>query len=152
MKKMFLTLCVAAALMCGHTAWAAHVTETEATARLKTALSQSFANATHVRWYTDDQKVFTAKFLVGETQVSAYFDADGNLLSTRRYITEEQLPLAVVTKVKKRYPSHEIRSTVELDAGNTTTYYITLEAETTWMVVKSDSNGQLSVYQRLKKA
>ena len=151
MKKMFVMLCVAAALLSGSVA-SAHSTETEASTRLKAALSQAFAGATHIRWYTDDQKVFTAKFTIGENQVSAYFDADGNLLSTRRYILEEQLPLAVITRVKKRYPDFEVRSTVELDANSTTTYYITLEGEKTWMVLKSDSNGLLSVHQRLKKA
>ncbi|HEY0610252.1 MAG TPA: hypothetical protein VGD35_11365 [Chitinophaga sp.] len=150
MKKMFLMLCVAAAL-CVNTVWA-HSTETEASSKLKAALSQTFAAATHVRWYTEDNKFFTAKFMMGETVVSAYFDADGNLLSTRRYISEEQLPLAVTTKVQKRYPNHKVRSTVEFDASNVTTYYVTLEGDDNWIVLKSDSNGQLSVYQRLKKA
>ncbi len=151
MKKMFVMLCVAVALLSGSGAWA-HSTETEASTRLKSALSQAFAGATHIRWYTDDQKVFTAKFMIGENQVSAYFDADGTLLSTRRYIMEEQLPLAVITRLQKRYPQYEVRSTVELEANSTTSYYITLEGEKTWMIIKSDSNGLLSVYQRLKKA
>jgi hypothetical protein len=151
MKKMFLMLCVVAALLSGTTVWA-HSTETEASSKLKAALSQTFSTATHVRWYTEDNKFFTAKFMLGETVVSAYFDAEGNLLSTRRYISEEQLPLAVTTKVQKRYPNHKIRSTVEFDASNVTTYYVTLEGEDTWIVLKSDSNGQLSVHQRLKKA
>ncbi|GAA0529181.1 hypothetical protein [Chitinophaga japonensis] len=154
MKKMFLMLCVAAALTGGSIvqASAAHITETEATARLKEALNRSFANVTKVRWYTDDHKIFTAKFLAGENLVTAYFNAEGTLLSTRRYITEDQLPLAVITRIQKRYPDTWIRTAVEFDAGNVTTYYVTLEGAENWVVVKSDSNGQLSVYQKLKKA
>jgi hypothetical protein len=150
MKKMFIMLCVAFALVSGHTAWA-H-TETEATARLKSSFSKSFTGASNIKWYTDDNKLFTAKFTVNGTSVSAYFDADGNLLATRRYITETQLPLAVSTSLHKRFPKDKVSSAVEFEAGSSTIYYVTLEGAETWTVVKASSTGQLSVHQKLKKA
>lgn len=150
MKKMFIMLCVAVALISGHTVWA-H-TETEASARLKTAFSKSFTKVSDLKWYTDDNKLFTAKFNVNGTSVSAYFDANGKLLATRRYITEAQLPMAVSNSLRKRYPKDKIRTAVEFEADSNTVYYVTLEGAGTWTVVRSSNTGQLTVHQRLKKA
>lgn len=126
--------------------------ETEATAKLKSALNKEFAGASAVKWYSDDNKTFMASFTLRETKITAYFDADGKLLMTRRFITAQQLPLIVANKLAKRYPKEEVRSVVEFDNGVETVYYVSLEGAHTWKVIKATSNGQLSLYHRMEKA
>jgi len=125
--------------------------EMEASSKLKQSLSKEFAGAADVKWYSDDNKTFMAKFLLNERNMTAYFDVEGNLLATRRYIAEEHLPMAVANKLTKRYPKDKVRWVVEFESEGNTIYYVTLEGEKTWRVIRSSASGDLSVHQNLKK-
>jgi hypothetical protein len=149
MKKMLLFF--AAALLSTQLLFAG-TKELEASGKLKTALNKEFVGASSVKWYSDDNKTFMARFTLRERSVTAYFDGDGNLLATRRYIQEDQLPLAVSNKLAKRYAGEQIRYVVEFQSAGETTYYVTLEGDTTWKVIKATNTGNLSVHQSMKKA
>ena len=151
-SKMKKTLLFFAAALLSTQLLFAGQTELEANAKLKSALSKEFAGASAIKWYSDDNKTFMAKFTLRERTVTAYFDGEGNLLATRRYISEEQLPLAVANKLAKKYPGEEVRWVVEFDNEGTTVYYVTLENATNWKVIRATSGGNLSVHQNLKKA
>jgi hypothetical protein len=126
--------------------------ELEANSKLKTALDKEFTGASAVKWYSDDNKTFMARFTLREHSVTAYFDGEGNLLATRRYIQEDQLPMVVANKLAKRYPGEQIRWVVEFQSEGSVVYYVTLESEASWKVIKSSSSGNLSVHQNMKKA
>ncbi|SFD30153.1 hypothetical protein SAMN05518672_1011522 [Chitinophaga sp. CF118] len=126
--------------------------ELEASSKLKTALIKEFAGASAVKWYSDDNKTFMARFTLREHSVTAYFDGEGNLLATRRYIQEDQLPMTVANKLAKRYPNEQIRWVVEFQADGNTIYYVTLEDAANWKVIRATSTGTLSVHQTMKKA
>lgn len=149
MKKMLLFF---AAVLLSTQLLFAGAKELEASGKLKSALDKEFVGASSVKWYSDDNKTFMARFTLRESSVTAYFDGDGNLLATRRYIVEDQLPLAVSSKLAKRYPNEQVRWVVEFQTGGDTVYYVTLEGETTWKVIKASSSGSLSVHQNMKKA
>lgn len=125
--------------------------EMEATSKLKNALSKEFAGASDIKWYSEDNKTFMAKFTLKESNVTAYFDGDGHLLATRRYIAEEHLPMTVANKLAKRYPTEKVRWVVEFESEGATVYYVTLEGEKTWKVIKSSAGGDMSVHQHLRK-
>ena len=126
--------------------------EFEASSTLKTALDHEFSGASAIKWYTDDNKTFMAKFMLNERNVTAYFDGEGHLLATRRYIDPVNLPLAVTSKLAQRYPKEEIRWVVEFQSEGSTAYYVTLEGANTWKVIKASASGDLSLHQRMKKA
>ncbi|SFN71755.1 hypothetical protein SAMN05428949_3247 [Chitinophaga sp. YR627] len=125
--------------------------EMEASSKLKNALSKEFSGASDVKWYSEDNKTFMAKFTLKERNVTAYFDKEGTLLATRRYIAEEHLPMAVTNKLAKRYPNEKVRWVVEFESDGNTVYYVTLEGDKTWKVIKSSAGGDMSVHQHLKK-
>ncbi|WP_343689828.1 hypothetical protein [Chitinophaga sp.] len=126
--------------------------ELEASSTLKSALDKEFTGASGIKWYSDDNKTFMARFTLNERNVTAYFDGDGHLLATRRYVDAANLPLAVSTKLAQRYPKEVVRWVVEFQSEGNTAYYITLEGANTWKVIKSNGSGDLSVHQRMKKA
>jgi hypothetical protein len=148
-RKMLLL--VAAVLFLSAQITFAATKEMEASSKLKQALNKEFVGASGVKWYSEDNKTFMAKFTLNERNVTAYFDEDGNLLATRRYIAEEHLPLAVANKLAKRYPKEKVRWVVEFESQGATVYYVTMEGEKTWKVIKSNAGGDLSVHQNLKK-
>ena len=149
MKKMLLFF---AAVLLSTQLLFAGAKELEASGKLKSALDKEFVGASSVKWYSDDNKTFMARFTLRERSVTAYFDGDGNLLATRRYIVEDQLPLAVSSKLAKRYPNEQVRWIVEFQSEGSTVYYVTLEGEASWKVIKASSTGILSLHQSLKKA
>ncbi|MFB6455743.1 hypothetical protein ACE38W_10765 [Chitinophaga sp. Hz27] len=149
MKKFFF-IC-AAALTLSSSVFAT-VYETTVNRKISGAFDYAFSGANNVRWYTDDNKTFTAKFTLNHTAVNAYFDADGQLLVTSRYISGESLPLNIVNRLIKKYPGNKIQSVVEYTSNGGTMYLIMLEGEKTWTKVKADEVGSLTLMERLKKA
>jgi hypothetical protein len=150
MKKLIF-LISAALLLSAYTLFAGPY-ETTVSKKINQAFSESFSGATNVKWYTDDNKTFTAKFTMSHTKVTAFFGSDGTLLATSRYLKAEQLPLRVISKLNKRYPGNSIYCVVEYTAGENLVYFITLEGETTWTTVKSDALGKMEIYSHLTKA
>ncbi|NIG52665.1 hypothetical protein [Chitinophaga sp. Cy-1792] len=149
MKKILL-ICAAALTL--STSVFATAYETTVNRKISGAFDYAFSGANDVKWYTDDNKTFTAKFTMNHTKVNAYFDADGQLLVTSRYITGESLPFNVVNRLIKKYPDNKIQSVVEYTSAGGTVYLIMLEGEKTWTKVKSDETGTLTLMERLIKA
>ncbi|NSL89140.1 hypothetical protein [Chitinophaga solisilvae] len=150
MKKIIVLL--SAAFLLSATTLFANPSETTVSNKIKYAFNDAFVGAKEVKWYTDDNKTFTAKFEISNSKVTAFFNEDGTLLATSRYLQADQLPLSVSGKIAKRYADDSIYCIVEYSAGEGTVYFITLEGKNTWTTLKADRNGAVTVQGRLKKA
>ncbi|HEY9258297.1 hypothetical protein [Chitinophaga sp.] len=150
MKKLILLL--SAALLLSANVLLASPYETTANTKINSTFNESFTGATDVKWYTDDNKTFTAKFTMSNTKVTAFFKEDGTLLATSRYLQAEQLPLKVTGKLNKKYPGTSIYCVVEYNSGDNVVYFVTLESADTWTVIKTDADANIKVHSRLKKA
>lgn len=150
MKKLILL--VSAALLMSANVLLANPYETTVNNRINSTFNDSFNGATDVKWYTDDNKTFTAKFTMSNTRVTAFFKDDGTLLATSRYLQAEQLPLKVSSKLNKKYPGTAIYCIVEYASTENAVYFITLESSDSWIVIKTDADANMKVYSRLKKA
>lgn len=150
MKKLILL--VSAALLLSANVLFASPYETTANTKINSTFNESFAGATDVKWYTDDNRTFTAKFTMSNTKVTAFFKEDGTLMATSRYLQADQLPLRVAGKLNKKYPGESIYCVVEYTVGENIVYFVTLEGTDTWTVVKTDADANMKVQSRLKKA
>lgn len=150
MKKLILL--VSAALLLSANVLFASPYETTVNNKINSTFNESFTGATDIKWYTDDNKTFTAKFTLSNTKVTAFFKDDGTLLATSRYLLAEQLPLKVTGKLNKKYPAASIYCVVEYTSADNLVYFITLEGTDTWTVIKTDQEANMKVYSRLKKA
>ncbi|HVI48863.1 MAG TPA: hypothetical protein VM802_28610 [Chitinophaga sp.] len=149
MKKIILLM--SAVLLLSASVLSAKEYEVAATPKLRNALNEAFTGAQDVKWYTDDNRTFTAKFEMSHAKVTAFFNEDGTLLATSRYLDPEQLPLNVTSKLNKRFPDTSVFCVVEYSSGENTVYFITLESKDTWTVVKTDASAILKIHSRLKK-
>ncbi|MEZ2441902.1 hypothetical protein QFZ51_000952 [Chitinophaga sp. W3I9] len=150
MKKLILL--VSAALLLSANVLLASPYETTVNKRINSTFNESFNGATDVKWYTDDNRTFTAKFTMSNTKVTAFFKEDGTLLATSRYLQAEQLPLKVLSKLNKKYSNTSVYCVVEYASSDNVVYFVTLEGTDTWTVVKTDADANMKVYSRLKKA
>ena len=110
----------------------------------------TFPVVTDVKWkeYTD---YYSASFKQNGIQTEVRYDKEGNFISSLRYYKEERLPLSILTQLKKRYSSRTIFGVTELTVGSDVAYFVTLEDEKTWLVIKADQAGNMQVQDKFRK-
>ncbi len=153
MKKMIF-LFVVAKTLCISTTFAAVKDATVNNKKVMATFQKEFTEAKNVEWFSDEKtKSYTANFTIRESKVTAHFDNEGNLLNTSRYLTEDQLPLAVTNRLAKKYKGQHVENIVEYQANGEFTYYVTLKSDDNmYTVVKATPEGWLSVYNKFKQA
>ena len=145
MKKIIVFLCLFAAL--GAVASA----PPEVNEKVLKAFEETFAKATDVVWH-EMANSYEARFKQSEIVIRASYDMDGNLLRTTRYYSEENLPINILTKLKKKYAGKSIFGVTESATEDEVTYHIVLQDDKNWYLVKSDSWGSMELSKKYKKA
>ncbi|HEU5167342.1 MAG TPA: hypothetical protein VFU29_17480 [Chitinophagaceae bacterium] len=145
MKKLIILTCLFATLS------VAASSPPEVTEKVLKAFNEIFMNATDVVWH-ETQNYYEASFKQSEIISRAIYDADGNLLRTTRYYSEENLPINILTKIRKRYAGKSVFGVTELTTADEVSYHITLQDETTWYIIKADNLGNLELSKKYKKA
>lgn len=119
--------------------------------KVLTAFNKSFKDAKEVVW-SEYENFYEVKFTHNTVQAMISYDQEGNILKSRRYYFEDMLPLLIKAKINKRYSDKKIYGVTELASDAEVAYYIILEDEKTWLTIKSDSYGNMTTYQKFKKA
>jgi hypothetical protein len=81
----------------------------------------------------------------------AYYSEEGNLLAVTRNITSSQLPIGLMTEVKKNYGGYWISDLFEIAMNGETSYYITLQNGDYSLVMKSNGNANWEVFRKERK-
>ena len=115
------------------------------------AFGETFVRATDVVWH-ELANSYEASFKQSEIATRAIYDREGNLLRTTRYYSEENLPINILTKIKKKYAGKSIYGVTESATDEEVLYHIVLQDEKNWYIIKSDSWGSLELSQKYKKA
>ncbi len=147
MKKSFLTW--ALILMVGVSTSFAHGFE-GVSEKVMNSFKKEFANAENVQW--ESGKEFAKATFGYHGQVMfAYYNNDGTLLAVTRNIMAGQLPLSLLSEVKKNYSEYWISDLFEMSSNNETSYYITLENGDQKIVLRSVDSTSWDVYRKDKK-
>lgn len=121
------------------------------TGKVLESFRTEFAEAKNVQWKSlDDAGLFQATFNYRNTELSAFYNADGDLVATARYINKDNLPIMVAKEISSRYPDHIVRSVIEHISNGSTTYHVTLYGEKTSLIVSASPSGELSVFKKVK--
>lgn len=145
MKKLAILILLFVAL--GATA----STPPEVNEKVLKAFKETFVKATDVVWHEMDHS-YEANFKQAEIVTRAIYDAEGNLLRTTRYYLEESLPIHILTKLKKRYSGKSVFGVTEISENEDVSYYISLQDDKNWYIVKSDSWGSTELTKKYRKA
>jgi hypothetical protein len=145
MKKLIILTCLFASLS------VAASTPPEVNEKVLKAFNETFMKATDVVW-NELQNLYEARFKQSDIITRAVYDTEGNLLRTTRYYSQENLPINVLTKIKKKYAGKSIFGVTELSDEEEVSYHVTLQDETTWYIIKADNYGNIELTQKYKKA
>lgn len=150
MKKIILS--IATVLMMSAGAFAANTNKNDDNVNQQTIASfkKDFASASDIMW---EQKVGYSKatFSLNGEILFAYYDNDGQLTAVVRNITSEQLPINLLTSMKKDYDGFWISDLFEVASGDQTTYYVTLENSDKKIVLRSRGADSWDVFGKEKK-
>ena len=95
---------------------------------------------------------YEAHFKQSEIATRAFYDMDGNLLRTTRYYGEENLPINVLTKIKKKYVGKSIYGVTESATEEEIKYHVVLQDEKNWYIIIADNWGSLELSKKYRKA
>ncbi len=95
-------------------------------ASVQQKLLADFPKAKDIDWETSGS-VYEADFELSNTDYKAYYDAQGNLLMYSIDISRSQVPEAVKTAVKTKYPNYRIDDADKIIQGTQTFYKLELE-------------------------
>jgi hypothetical protein len=147
MKKMIISL--AAIVMMGFSAMATG-TRDGVSQEARDAFKKDFATATNIKWEQKD-KFMKASFSFDGQMLTAYYFSNGNLQAVVRNITSDQLPINLMTSLRKDYTGFWISDLFELSDDGGTTYYVTLENSDRKIVLRSDDLSTWNTYSKERK-
>lgn len=114
------------------------------------SFKKEFSNAQDVKWETAKDYV-KATFKQNDQVMFAYYSEAGELIAVTRNIVSSQLPIALLTTLKKNYNSYWISDLFEISSDNDASYYVTLQSADQTLVLKSNGISGWEVYKKEKK-
>lgn len=122
-----------------------------ATQKAKESFNTQFVGANVVSWQSENELV-KATFLMNDQVMFAYYNTDGELVATTRNLLSDDLPINLLTDLKKNHNKGWITDLFEMAANGETNYYVTLENADETLVLKSAGFDSWTVYKRTKKS
>jgi hypothetical protein len=146
MKKTILTAsCFAGLLSLGTFSAKADVNQ-----KVLQSFHMVFGKATDIKW-TEFQDHYYVSFNQNDVLIKANYDLAGNIVNSIRYYKEQHLPLHILCKIKEAYPSKSVHMVTEVNNENGTAYFIQLQDDKSWTVIKSDESGDFELADRYSK-
>jgi hypothetical protein len=100
----------------------------------------------------EEPQGYTVTFRQNDILTKVEYDKDANFVSSLRYYSEKNLPVTVLCQLQKKYAGKTIFGVTESSTEMATTYYIKLVDDHNWYTVRSDSDGNMQVVEKYKKA
>lgn len=147
MKKTILTWVLLLAV--GLSTTFAHKTE-NVNEQVINSFKKEFASAQDVSW-EKSKDISKATFKLNDQVMFAYYSEEGNLLAVVRNIVSGQLPINLLSDLKKSYAGYWISDLFEMASENTTYYYVTVQNSDQTVVLKSFGSAGWETFKKDKK-
>lgn len=146
MKHLFITLTIACALLVNST----FANDEKISNNIIASFQSSFKDASEVNWSRIND-LYVATFTMQNQKASAYYNAQGNLIATGRYITYQQVPIALFASLQEKAKGYHITGIMEVSNEDGIHYYVSLENEKQTIQLKSIALNNWSLYKKMRK-
>jgi len=146
MKRLFIATLLVVAV--GSSAFALDVNKISYKA--KNNFEAQFSGTENVTW-TLRETYAKASFTLAEQKVDAFFSPEGDLIAFSRTIELKKLPLNALQKIKKDYSTFTVTESIEFDADDEKSYYVSLEDGAKKQIRQVSLYGSVSIYKGQKK-
>ncbi len=113
------------------------------------SFNQEFSLASNAKWESKNA-LSKVTFTLNNQVMFAYYGGNGELIAVTRNISSTQLPLNLLTRLKKDYQTSWITDLFEISDSADTSYYITLEDGDYTTVLKSVNGSNWEVFKKTK--
>lgn len=127
----------------------AHFTET-ISQQVVDAFKKDFAGAQDVIW-ENTKDVAKATFKLNDQVMFAYYSKEGELVAVTRNILSAQLPINLLTDLRKNYGAYWITDLFEIAANSSTSYYVTLQNGDQQVILKGTGTTGWETFRKEKK-
>jgi hypothetical protein len=118
--------------------------------RAVNAFKKDFSTAQDVTWESTKDYV-KATFKLNEQVMFAYYSQTGELMAVTRNIVSSQLPINLLSNLKKTYNNYWISDLFEISSATDSSFYVTLQSSDQKLVLKSNGISEWEVYKKEKK-
>lgn len=118
--------------------------------RAVSSFKKDFAAAQDVKWESNKDFV-KATFKLNDQVMFAYYSHAGNLMAVTRNIVSSQLPINLLSDLKKKYNNYWVSDLFEVSSDTDSSFYITLQNSDQTVVLKSNGISEWEVYKKDKK-
>jgi len=114
------------------------------------SFKKDFNGASNIIW--EQRETYTkATFSLHGQVLFAYYNGNGDLQAVVRNITSDQLPISLLSSLRKEYGSCWISDLFEIVSDDQTSYYVTLEDSDKRIVLKSQGTEFWNEFKKEKK-
>ena len=114
------------------------------------SFNREFSNASDIKWESNANFI-KAQFTVNDMVLFAYFNNSGELIAVTRFISPNQLPLELLSSLKKTNAGYWISDLFEIRTESGTAYYATIENADQIVILKSEGINGWQTFQKEKK-
>jgi hypothetical protein len=118
--------------------------------RAVSSFKKDFTTAQDVKWESNKDFV-KATFKLNDQVMFAYYSQTGDLMAVTRNIVSGQLPIILLSTLKKTYSNYWISDLFEVSSSSDASYYVTLQSGDHTLVLKSNGASGWEVYKKEKK-
>jgi len=146
MKKVFVTLFTI--LTIGITVSLAHP-GTDVDPKILAAFQKEFSFAKNAKW-EEEGNLARVNFSLNDQGIVAWYNSDGELVTTARNILYNQLPISVMRSLDKEYEGADIFGIVEISRNDETYYQIRADKKGKRFLLKANPSGNIMVLKKIK--
>jgi hypothetical protein len=119
--------------------------------KLIQSFKESFPDAQEVSW-EELSETYVVNFMEDGVRNNIIYLKDGTFLRSSRYYQEKNLPYYLLINIKKKYADKKIFSITEIATISHIEYYIKLEDAKVLITIRVDSDGNLDMVEKYRKA
>lgn len=93
---------------------------------LNESFQKAYPNATDVEWEMDGMN-YKVEFDMNKMENEVWYSKEGNIIKSEMELTEKDLPGAIATAVKNKYPEYSIDEVEVTEVDGKKTYEVELE-------------------------
>ena len=113
--------------------------------------NETFPAAQSVKWY-ESSDYYQVSFTKDDILCKIDYSLTGDIQRTMRYYKEKDLCPFIALQVKNKYKGKSIKGIAEMQNRNGILYEIVMFDDAKWYIVHCDSDGNLTVKNKYKKA
>lgn len=113
------------------------------------AFQKEFSLAQNVKW-DDKGELKQVRFSLYDNSFIAWYNENGELVTTIRNILYMQLPLSVITTLQQKYTDADFYEITEITKNNETYYQVKMERKNKKFLLRATPDGDVTVSKKIK--